>query len=272
MNKPIFLSSGLRVILAFSFIVCAATVSAKPGAEEALQLLKDGNGRFVAGKSIHPNTGLSRLELAGKENQGNYAYATVLACSDSRVPVERIFDAGVMDIFVVRVAGNVCDGDEAGTIEYGMAHVTTPLLVVMGHTQCGAVKAVAQATRGEGHPLERNIPKLVDNIGPAVSRAMKEHPDVAGDAIVPYAVEENVWQSIEDLFMASPTAREMYKSGAVKIVGAVYDIGAGKVNWLPEAQVKTILESAEANPSRAMDAMAGGEEHKSEKDKGSSRK
>jgi carbonic anhydrase len=253
---PFIVTMVLTALLSLSMSTTA--VFAKPGADEALQKLRAGNSRFISGKSNHPNSSMSRVTLAGKEKQANYAFATVLSCSDSRVPVERIFDAGVMDIFVIRVAGNVCDVDEAGTIEYGLAHVKTPLLVVMGHSQCGAVTAVAQAARGEGHALERNIPQLVDNIGPAVSRAMEQNPSVSGDDIVPYAIEQNVWQGIEDLFVSSPTAREMYSSGAIKIVGAVYDVGTGKVKWLAESPVDMILASAESNPSRATEAMAGG--------------
>jgi len=123
------------------------------------------------------------------------------------VPVERIFDSGVMDIFVIRVAGNVCDTDEIGSIEYGLAHVNTPVLVVLGHTQCGAVTAVAHAIHGTGHALERNIPALVDNIIPAVKRAESLNPGITSDEIIPYAIIENVWQGIEDLFMNSPSTR-----------------------------------------------------------------
>ena len=100
-------------------------------------------------------------------------------------------------------------------IEYGLAHVKTPVLVVLGHTRCGAVTAVSQAVGGHGHKLERNIPPLVDNIIPAVKRAMEEHPDLHGEAIVPFAIEENVWQAVEDLFMKSPAVRDLAKSGRV---------------------------------------------------------
>ncbi|KAF0188694.1 MAG: carbonic [Desulfobulbaceae bacterium] len=228
----------------------------KPAPAEIVKMLQEGNSRFVANKSTNPNTDTKRLIQAGKENQGDYAYATVISCSDSRVPVERIFDAGVMDIFVVRVAGNVVDVDEAGSIEYGMLHVNTPVLVVLGHTQCGAVTAVTAAIEGHGHALERNIPPLVDNIEPAVKQAMAMHPDKHGKDVVPYAIEENVWQGIDDLFMKSPAVREQVKSGKAKVVGAMYDVGTGKVEWLPEAKVSEILKKVEQNPARAIDAMA----------------
>jgi carbonic anhydrase len=236
----------------------AAKKKAKPSPDKAIEMLKTGNARFVDGIPNHPNINRARLVQAGKENQGDHAYATVITCSDSRVPVELVFDAGVMDIFVIRVAGNVCDTDEVGSIEYGLAHVNTPVLVVLGHTQCGAVTAVTHAVHGTGHALERNIPPLVDNIEPAVRVAMSKHPDVHGNDIIPIAIEENVWTGIEDLFMASPASRELVKSGKAKVVGAIYDVGTGIVNWLPEDKTTEILKKVEANPERAMNAMAGG--------------
>lgn len=238
-----------------------AKKTAKPSPDEAIAMLKAGNDRFVDGIPNHPHINRARLIQAGKENQGDHAYATVITCSDSRVPVELVFDAGVMDIFVIRVAGNVCDTDEVGSIEYGLCHVNTPVLVVLGHTQCGAVTAVTHAVLGTGHALERNIPPLVDNIQPAVQLAMSKHADVKGDTIIPYAIEENVWRGIEDLFVASPASREIVKSGKVKVVGAIYDVGTGVINWLPEHKTIDILKKAEANPDRAMNAMAGGGGH-----------
>ena len=238
--------------------VLTAHAAEKPSPSECITLLKEGNARFVAGKSKHPNTGAARFQQAGTENQSDHAYATVITCSDSRVPVERLFDAGVMDIFVIRVAGNVCDTDEAGSIEYGLAHVNTPVLVVLGHKQCGAVTAVTHAIRGTGHALERNIPPLLDNIEPAVRRAMELQPDAKGDDIIPYGIVENVWQGMEDLFMASPSTRAIVKSGKAKVVGAIYDVSTGEVEWLPEAKTDEILASVERNPDRAMNAMAGG--------------
>ncbi len=237
--------------------VTASSDKPKPSPDEALTMLKEGNKRFVEGKATQPHTDAARIALAGKENQGNYAFATVISCSDSRVPVERIFDAGVMDIFVVRVAGNVCDTDEVGSMEYGLRHVNTPVLVVLGHTQCGAVNAVTKAIQGEGHALEKNIPPLVDNIQPAVKRAMASHPDVKGAEIVPYCIEENVWQGIEDIFMTSAAIRETVKSGKAKVVGGIYDLGVGTIKWLPEAKVDEIMKSVEANPKKAMEVMAG---------------
>lgn len=228
----------------------------KPSPDEAIKIMQDGNSRFVSAKTAHPHSDPARRHLAATSNQGDYAYATVLSCSDSRVPVEMIFDAGVMDIFVVRVAGNVCNTDEIGSIEYGLAHVHTPLLVVLGHTQCGAVTAVAEAVNGQKHPLERNIPPLIDGIIPAVKKASELHPDVHGKEIIPFAIEENVWQGVENLFMKSPAARNLFRNAQVKVVGAVYDVGTGNVKWLDSAKVDAIFKQVEASPGKETAAFA----------------
>lgn len=242
----------------------AELVSPRISPDEAFEQMKAGNLRFAADKAIHPHTDLSRLKQAGTENQGNHAFATVLTCSDSRIPVERIFDAGIMDIFVVRVAGNVCNGDQAGSIEYGLAHVNTPLLVVMGHTQCGAVTAVAQALQGKAHTLERNIPGMIAGIEPAVKRVMQSEEGMNGKNLIDKAIEENVWQAIENLFLSSPRTRELVTTDKVKVVAAVYDVGTGRVRWLPDSKVYRLLGRTESDPKRAINAFADGghgEEH-----------
>ena len=228
----------------------------KPNPDEALQMLKDGNERFFNEKSEHPHLDKDRMIQASMEDQGDYAYATVISCSDSRVPVEAIFDAGIMDLFVIRVAGNVCDTDEVGSIEYGLSHVRTPVVVVLGHTQCGAVTAVTRAITGHGHAMERNIPPLVDNIGPAVQKAMEKYPQAKGDEIIPLAIEENVWTSIRDLFMKSASTRDLVKAGKAKVVGAIYDVSDGRVYWLDDANVDNIFQEVETDPNRAMEPMA----------------
>jgi carbonic anhydrase len=251
----------LVLLLILSFAAASSLASdpnakPKPTPDAALALLKEGNARFVAGKSAHPHSDPARLAQAGKENQGDHAYATVLGCSDSRVPPERLFDAGVMDLFVVRVAGNVANTDEIGSMEYGMIHVRTPVLVILGHTQCGAVTAVTQAVSGHGHPLERNIPPLVAPIIPAVKKTMEANPGLSEDKLIPKAIEQNVWQGVENVFLRSPALRALAKEGRIKVVGAVYDVGAGRVDWLADQQVGEILAKAEADPKRETKAMA----------------
>jgi carbonic anhydrase len=254
-TKSIVITGCLLAFVSGSALA-SGSKAAKPSPDKAIEMLKAGNERFVSGKAIRPNADAARLALAGKENQGDHAYATVITCSDSRVPVEILFDAGIMDIFVIRVAGNVLDVDEIGSVEYGLAHVNTPVFVVLGHTQCGAVTAVTNFVQGHGHPLERNIPPLVDNIIPAVKKAIAENPKIHGADIIPYAIEENIWRGIEDLFMNSPISRQLVNDGKTKVVGAIYDVSNGKINWLPEEKSIEILKKVEANPKRAMEAMA----------------
>jgi len=236
--------------------LASAKKGTKPSPDKVIEMLKKGNERFASGKATYPHQNADRLKLAGTKDQGDYAYATVITCSDSRVPVELIFDAGIMDIFVIRVAGNVCDTDEVGSIEYGLAHVNTPVMVVLGHTQCGAVTAVTHAVHGQGHKLERNIPPLVDNIIPAVKKAINKHKDIHGDNIIPYAIEENVWQGVEDLFLKSPVTRKLVKEGKVKVVGAIYNVATGKVEWLPEKKVSEILAQVEKSDKKATNIFA----------------
>jgi carbonic anhydrase len=195
--------------------------------EEAIQRLKDGNERFTAGKSSHPNITVERREETSKS--GQQPFATVVACSDSRLPVEILFDQGIGDLFVIRVAGNVCNVDEIGSAEYGTDHLATPALVVLGHTRCGAVTAVTQ-----GAELHGNIRPLVQNIFTAVETAKKNHPCAKGVELLTAAIEANVRQSISDIIENSSIVRELVQENKLKIVGAVYDIEAGRVKWLEE--------------------------------------
>ncbi len=251
MRKSTVVLSIIFAVL-FNFLLTGAEKNSvkKPTPDKVLKMLEEGNKRFYTGKSTFPHVSASRLKQAGSENQGDHAYATVISCSDSRVPVELIFDAGVMDIFVIRVAGNVCDSDEVGSIEYGLAHVHTPVLVVLGHTQCGAVTAVTKVVEGHKCKFEKNIPGLVDNIIPAVKRAGKLHKGMKGKELIPHAIVENVWQGVNDLFMKSPVTRALVKKGKVKVVGAIYDVATGKVKWLPEQKVSEILKKVEASPEK----------------------
>jgi carbonic anhydrase len=251
----------LPLFLLISIIIAASAADSpaettKPTPEAALTMLKDGNQRFSSGQPQHPNSGLDRLELAGKADQADYAIATVLACSDSRVPVELLFDAGIMDLFVVRVAGNVCRTDEIGSIEYGLVHVKTPVLVILGHSHCGAVTAVTREILGNHHDMERSIAPLISPIFPAVKEAMSKAKVADEATIVANAVEANVWQSMYDLFHQSPAVRKLVKDGKVKVVGAVYDIGAGTINWLPETESEAVLAKAETAPDLVTEAMA----------------
>lgn len=194
--------------------------------ENALQLLREGNERFVAGQAMHPNQTQERMKETAIN--GQKPFATILACSDSRVPVEVIFDRGVGDLFVVKVAGNVADVDEIATIEYGLEHLGTPVLVVLGHTKCGAVTAVAK----EAH-LEGNLPKLASKIIPAYEKVKKEHSKDAHN-LIDLTIKENVYQTISDILSKSKIISELVETKKVKVVGAIYDIESGEIAWLGE--------------------------------------
>jgi methyl-accepting chemotaxis protein len=223
----------------------ALAVAQNVSAEAALQRLADGNARFAGGAAQHPNQSAARrAEVA----QGQAPFATVLTCSDSRLPAEAIFDQGLGDLFVVRVAGNVAKVDEIGSIEYGTGHLGTQLLVVMGHSACGAVKAVV-----EGAEVHGNIPQLVDTIVPAVERTKAAHPGLPGTQLLAKAVEANVWQSVADIFENSATVRDLVKAGKLKVVGAVYDLASGtvRVNGEHPEQARLLAASASGNEAHA---------------------
>ncbi|MCG3121690.1 MAG: hypothetical protein GIKADHBN_00058 [Phycisphaerales bacterium] len=196
-------------------------------ADRALELLQEGNQRWATGDTRNPSSDPDRRRSTA--DKGQQPFVTVLTCADSRIPVERLFDRGVGEIFTVRVAGNIAATAETGTIEYGVEHLHTPLLVVMGHTKCGAVAAAAS-----GQPLPGNIGQLVAAITPAVERVKKAQPDADPQAIAAASVKENVWQSIFDLYRSSAPLRDMAREGKLKVVGAIYDIATGKVEWLGE--------------------------------------
>ena len=222
--------------------------------DEILAQLKAGNERFALGASIHPHSDMDRVKLAGWADPANHVLATILSCSDSRVPVELIFDVGIMDVFVVRVGGNVCNASEAEYLEFGLTLVNSPLLVVLGHTQCSAAMTVYRAMRQSAHTHACEVPSVLRSIQPAVQRAIERHPDAHEDAVMAVLVEENVYQSIHNLFMASPAVRGSVKSGKLKVVGAIYDVGAGTVKWLETKKADDILAEVEKNPARAVEA------------------
>jgi len=193
--------------------------------DEALKLLKEGNTRFVKMKLRHPDETVARRESTAVNGQA--PFAAVLACSDSRVPVEVIFDRGIGDIFVVRVAGNIAiDSSVIGSIEYAAEHLKTSLLVIMGHTDCGAVKAAIG-----GVPLEGRIHDIQKAIAPAAVKIKKEHPELSGPDLANTVIKSNVLKSKADILSGSDIIKEMAAAGKLKIATAVYDIKTGKVDW-----------------------------------------
>jgi carbonic anhydrase len=221
----------------------AAPKAAAPTPDEALRRLFEGNARFAEGTTQRPNQDQARRCLTFAD--GQHPYATILSCADSRVPPELLFDAGIGDLFVIRVAGNVADTDEIATIEYGVGHLGTPLVLVLGHNKCGAVTAVAQ-----GAELHGNLPGLLDNITVPVRTLQQTHPSLSGTALVNAAVKANVYQAMQDLLLRSPDVAARVASGQVKLLGAVYDLHGGTIDLLgPHPEQTGLVAESMRNPS-----------------------
>lgn len=244
----VFLVSGLAG-LSFGSDAASPEKLTRMLQQSTLTLLKEGNIRYAEGKSFHPNLeSARRAELAAA---GQEPMATILACSDSRDPVELIFDRGVGDLFVVRVAGNVGGLSELATMEYGVTHLGTPVLIVMGHSKCGAVTAAVKGAELHGH-----LPSLVSLIKPAAEKA---RTSAVEEDLVPRAIELNVWQQVENIFARSALIREFAAAGKVTIVGAVYDIASGKVQWLGQhPEIDRLVAEAKAQSVSAAPAHDSG--------------
>ena len=193
-------------------------------ADDALQRLKAGNQRFVAGIARFPTR---QKEILVDLAKGQQPYATILACSDSRVPPELVFDAGFGDLFIIRVAGNVVSPEVAGSLQYAGSHLQTPLFIVLGHTKCGAVAAAIDTHLRGTRQLSR-IQLLVDRIIPGLSDLDKQ---LTPEAMLAQAVEANVRWSMRQI-LELPEARERVAKGKVKLLGAVYEIETGCVRFL----------------------------------------
>jgi carbonic anhydrase len=196
-------------------------------AEEAIQRLIAGNERFLLGQAHFPTVCKETLaDLA----RGQKPYATILGCSDSRVPPELIFDANFGELFIVRVAGNVVSPEVMGSLQYAGAHLHTSLFLVLGHEGCGAVKAALDSKLYDVQHRSR-IQLLVDNIVPGL-------PDCISDAAVEdqlaQAVEANVRWSMQQL-QVSPEGSQALEEGRAKLVGAVYEIASGRVRFLSDS-------------------------------------
>jgi carbonic anhydrase len=206
----------------------AATMSDSPTritADEALARLVAGNERFVRGEARFPTI---QKEVLAELARGQHPYATILGCSDSRVPPELVFDAGFGDLFIVRVAGNVISPEVMGTLQYAGVHLRTPLFVVLGHEGCGAVNAAVTALDGAAREPAR-IAMLLDAILPGL-RDLPPSRDATERLHA--AVEQNVRWSMHQL-LATPEGRARMQEGQVRLVGAVYELASGRVRFLP---------------------------------------
>src|SRR5689334_3323597 len=192
-------------------------------ASEALARLKAGNERFVRGRARFPTV---RKEVLAALAKGQRPYATIIGCSDSRVPPELIFDAGFGELFIVRVAGNVISPEVMGTMQYAGIHLRTPLFVVLGHEGCGAVQAALAARRGAREASR--IAMLLDNILPG----LRDLPNgLAPQDEAHAAVEANVRWALHQLH-ETPEVKARMVEGVMKLVGAVYELETGRVRIL----------------------------------------
>ena len=195
--------------------------------DEALRRLIDGNGRFLSGNARVPTV---QKDVLANLAKAQHPFATVIGCSDSRVPPELLFDANFGELFVIRVAGNVLSPEVAGSLQYAGVHLKTPLFVVLGHTNCGAIQAaLAMKFRDVRQPSR--IELLLASILPGLD-GIDAHTDPGAQAAA--AIEANVRWTMRQI-TESPEGRARIAEGAYKLVGAVCDIGIGRVRFL-EAQ------------------------------------
>jgi carbonic anhydrase len=207
-------------------------------ADAVLQELTHGNARFAGDHARHPHSKTVWVRKTWRE--GQHPSAAVLCCSDSRVPPEILFDQGIGDLFSVRVAGNTANEDEIASLEYAVEHLHIPLCVVLGHSECGAVTAVAQ-----GEKLPIGLQHLVAHISEAMQSVKAGNPSLADKALISAVVHANVLQAMHDLVLHGPIIREHMRAGRLKLVGGVYHIETGKVYWLgPHPQERQLIAAA----------------------------
>lgn len=185
--------------------------------DQALTQLIRGNERFVAGWPDRPNQSARRRREVS--DTGQQPFAIVLACSDSRVPPEIIFDQGLGDLFVVRVAGNILSDEILGTIEYAVEHLHVPLIMVLGHDKCGAVTAAVEGVETRNH-----IQSLVEALRPAVAAVKAQ-----GGNVISNAIDANVQQAVAALQESKPVLSPACAAGHVQIIGARYNLDTGEV-------------------------------------------
>ena len=193
-------------------------------ADQALELLKAGNQRFLAGESKHPHEDPDwRRQLYS----GQHPFATILGCSDSRVIPELIFDEGLGDLFVIRVAGNIVDDDVLASIEYSVNYLDTHLVVVLGHERCGAVTAAMQHLSGDG---PRELINLIEHLHDEVCQHHEGEPDVDATTDISTAIYKNVRCSQRAL-VNSPEMKKIAEKHPIRVIGAIYALD-GSVTWL----------------------------------------
>ncbi len=230
-NSSILTAAIAAILLSLPLLTIAkepehADAAPKVSPTEALTRLKAGNQRFVASKLEHPRqTAERRTELANSQ----HPFAVVLGCADSRTSPELVFDQGLGDVFVVRVAGNVLNDETVGSIEYAVDHLGAQLIVVLGHERCGAIKAARETIAAKGE-APGHIQSLVKAIAPAVEATVGQDAEATAKANELYVAKE--------LRESAPILKEMVEKGTVSVVAAHYDLDTGAVEFLKEAPAK----------------------------------
>lgn len=212
-------------------------------AEQALDRLRKGNGRFVDGDRCI-DTYLSHTKL-DEHLEGQSPYAIVLGCSDSRVPVEIIFDAGLGDLFVIRVAGNIVAPSLTGSVELAAEKFGARLVVVLGHTGCGAVDATIDALQDPLEDRSMHVNSIVEYIRPSVETLLESGEEMSRDELLKQAVRANVKTTVDGLRHSSDTLEQLMRDDGLHIVGAEYSLETGVVEFFDDGEV-TGLKSEEA--------------------------
>jgi carbonic anhydrase len=196
---------------------------------EALQRLRDGNRRFVDG------TATSQATLStSRRNElvtGQEPFAIILGCSDSRVPAEIVFDQGLGDLFVIRIAGNIVAPSQIGSVEFAADRFGTPLVVVLGHSRCGAVSATLEAITGPQKAASRHIHSIVERVRPSIEPLLATELRNDPDALVGHAVRANVRASANQLRHGSEILEKLVQQNKLLIVGAEYSLETGEVEF-----------------------------------------
>lgn len=197
-------------------------------AREALTRLREGNRRFVSDeRRLDVRASPTRREALA---EGQQPFAIVLGCSDSRVPAELIFDQGLGDLFVIRVAGNIVAPSQVGSVEFAAARFGARLVVVLGHTQCGAVQAALEEAATPA-PHSTNIKSIVDRIRPSIETVLAIAPSGDSQRLLDQAIRANVRASADHLRHGSPLLEQLIQSNGLGVVGAEYSLETGEVDF-----------------------------------------
>lgn len=202
-------------------------------AAEALIRLREGNARYVSGESDSVMIS-NRMRRRGTV-AGQAPFAIILGCSDARVPAEIVFEQGLGDLFVIRVAGNIVAPSQVGSVEFAAERYGTPLVVVLGHTECGGILATLEEIRRPTQDQSKNLRAIVDRIRPSIEALPPPPPGLAPDALVRRAVDANIRASVDHLRHGSDVLESLIRTNGLMVVGARYSIDTGVVTFLDEA-------------------------------------